>query len=77
MSRSIPRPARLTILRFVATRDVGKAIHSSYVEGQIQGGVARGIGWALNVEYIYNWTAGINNHAIAIVALYSRITERF
>jgi CO/xanthine dehydrogenase Mo-binding subunit len=38
----------VTILRFVATRDVGCAIHSSYVEGQIQGGVAQGIGWALN-----------------------------
>jgi len=33
---------------------VGKAIHPSYVEGQIQGGVAQGIGWALNEEYVYN-----------------------
>jgi CO/xanthine dehydrogenase Mo-binding subunit len=33
---------------------VGKAIHPSYVEGQIQGGAAQGIGWALNEEYIYN-----------------------
>ena len=31
-----------------------RAIHPSYVEGQIQGGVVQGIGWALNEEYIYN-----------------------
>ena len=35
-------------------QDAGKAIHPSYVEGQIQGGVAQGIGWALNEEYYYN-----------------------
>jgi CO/xanthine dehydrogenase Mo-binding subunit len=28
-------------------------VHPSYVEGQIQGGVAQGVGWALNEEYIY------------------------
>jgi CO/xanthine dehydrogenase Mo-binding subunit len=33
---------------------VGKAIHPSYVEGQIQGGAVQGIGWALNEEYYYN-----------------------
>ena len=27
---------------------------SSYVEGQIQGGAAQGIGWALNEEYFLN-----------------------
>ena len=48
----------MTILRFVAAQDVGKAIHPSYVEGQIQGGVAQGIGWALNEEYIYDPRGG-------------------
>jgi CO/xanthine dehydrogenase Mo-binding subunit len=38
-------------------QDAGKAIHPSYVEGQIQGGVVQGIGWALNEEYVFN-TAG-------------------
>jgi CO/xanthine dehydrogenase Mo-binding subunit len=42
------------IVRYTAVQDVGKAIHPSYVEGQIQGGAAQGIGWALNEEYIYN-----------------------
>ena len=35
-------------------QDAGKAIHPSYVEGQMQGGVVQGIGWALNEEYFYD-----------------------
>ena len=49
-----PETGKVKILRFVAAQDVGRAIHPSYVEGQIQGGVTQGIGWALNEEYIYN-----------------------
>jgi len=45
---------KVTILRYTAVQDVGKAIHPSYVEGQMQGGVVQGIGWALNEEYVYN-----------------------
>jgi CO/xanthine dehydrogenase Mo-binding subunit len=45
---------KVQILRYTATQDVGRAIHPSYVEGQIQGGVAQGIGWALNEEYCYD-----------------------
>jgi CO/xanthine dehydrogenase Mo-binding subunit len=44
----------VTILRYTAVQDVGRAIHPTYVEGQIQGGVTQGVGWALNEEYIYN-----------------------
>ena len=45
---------KVTILRYTAAQDVGRAIHPSYVEGQIQGGVVQGIGWALNEEYFMN-----------------------
>ena len=45
---------KVEILRFTAIQDVGKAIHPSYVEGQIQGGVVQGIGWALTEGYFYN-----------------------
>jgi len=31
---------------------IGKAIHPSSVEGQIQGGSAQGIGWTLHEEYL-------------------------
>src|SRR5262249_58694634 len=44
----------VTVERYTAVQDVGTAIHPSYVEGQLQGGAAQGIGWALNEEYIYN-----------------------
>ena len=45
---------KVAITRFTIVQDVGKAIHPSYVEGQMQGGSAQGIGWALNEEYIIN-----------------------
>jgi CO/xanthine dehydrogenase Mo-binding subunit len=45
---------KVQILRYTAVQDVGTAIHPSYVEGQIQGGVAQGVGMALTEEYFYN-----------------------
>lgn len=42
------------VIGFTAIQDAGKAIHPAYVEGQLQGGAAQGIGWALNEEYIYD-----------------------
>ncbi len=45
---------KVAILRYTAVQDVGQAIHPSYVEGQIQGGVTQGIGWAMNEEYFYD-----------------------
>jgi CO/xanthine dehydrogenase Mo-binding subunit len=56
-----PETGKVTILRYVAAQDVGTAIHPSYVEGQIQGGVAQGVGWALNEEYIYNQKGQLEN----------------
>ena len=35
------------VVRYVAVQDVGYAINPAEVEGQIHGGVAQGIGWAL------------------------------
>src|SRR3954465_4221725 len=49
------------ILRYTAIQDVGRAIHPSYVEGQIQGGVTQGIGWALNEEYVYDKNGRLDN----------------
>jgi CO/xanthine dehydrogenase Mo-binding subunit len=49
-----PETGHVTVLRYTAAQDVGKAIHPSYVEGQIQGGAVQGIGWALNEEYIFD-----------------------
>jgi CO/xanthine dehydrogenase Mo-binding subunit len=49
-----PDTGKVTILRYTVVQDAGRAIHPSYVEGQMQGGVVQGIGWALNEEYVYN-----------------------
>ena len=49
-----PETGKVDILRYTALQDAGKAIHPSYVEGQIQGGAVQGIGWALNEEYYLN-----------------------
>ncbi|REJ71209.1 MAG: xanthine dehydrogenase family protein molybdopterin-binding subunit [Planctomycetota bacterium] len=52
---------KVDVLRYTAAQDVGTAIHPSYVEGQIQGGVAQGVGWALNEEYFYDETGRMRN----------------
>ena len=49
-----PDTGKVEVLRFTAVQDCGKAIHPSYVEGQIQGGAVQGIGWALNEEYFFD-----------------------
>ncbi len=47
-----PETGKVSVVRATAFQDAGRAIHPSYVEGQIQGGTAQGIGWALNEEYV-------------------------
>ena len=37
-----PETGKVTVLRYTAVQDVGKAIHPSYVEGQMQGGGGAG-----------------------------------
>ena len=51
----------LLVVDVLLAQDVGRAIHPSYVEGQIQGGVVQGIGWALNEEDIYNAKGQLDN----------------
>ena len=56
-----PDTGKVTVLNYTAVQDVGKAIHPSYVEGQIQGGVVQGIGWALNEEYRFGNSGQMEN----------------
>jgi len=56
-----PETGKVTVVRYTAIQDAGRAIHPSYVEGQYQGGVAQGIGWALNEEYIYGPDGRLQN----------------
>lgn len=55
---------KVSILRYTAFQDAGKAIHPDYVEGQIQGGVVQGIGWALNEEFFYNAEGQLANASL-------------
>ena len=55
---------KITIERFTVVQDVGKAIHPSYVEGQMQGGSVQGIGWALNEEYFMGDQGSMNNTSL-------------
>lgn len=48
-----PDTGKVSVVRYTAIQDAGRAIHPSYVEGQYQGGAVQGIGWALNEEYVY------------------------
>ncbi|MCC6707463.1 MAG: xanthine dehydrogenase family protein molybdopterin-binding subunit [Gammaproteobacteria bacterium] len=56
-----PETGYVKVLRYTAIQDVGTAIHPSYVEGQLQGGAAQGIGWALNEEYVYSKEGNLLN----------------
>ena len=59
-----PETGKTEVTRFTAVQDVGKAIHPSYVEGQMQGGSVQGIGWALNEEYYMNDDGGMVNSTL-------------
>ena len=59
-----PETGKTDVTRFTAFQDVGKAIHPSYVEGQMQGGSVQGIGWALNEEYYMNADGGMDNTSL-------------
>jgi CO/xanthine dehydrogenase Mo-binding subunit len=56
-----PETGRVDVVRYTAVQDAGRAIHPSYVEGQLQGGAAQGIGWALNEEYVYDSNGVVQN----------------
>jgi CO/xanthine dehydrogenase Mo-binding subunit len=56
-----PETGRSTVVRYTAIQDAGKAVHPSFVEGQMQGGAAQGIGWALNEAYLYDEDGRLQN----------------
>ena len=56
-----PETGCTKVVRYTAVQDAGKAVHPSFVEGQMQGGASQGIGWALNEEYIFNAKGAMEN----------------
>jgi len=49
-----PETGRATVVTFTAVDDVGRVINPMIVEGQVQGGVAQGIGQALLEQAVYD-----------------------
>jgi xanthine dehydrogenase molybdenum-binding subunit len=52
---------KVTVLRYTALQDAGHAVHRDLVEGQIQGGVVQGIGWALSEGYTFDAAGHLSN----------------
>ena len=48
-----PETGQATVLRYTAFQDVGRALNPVAVEGQIEGSVAQGLGWALTEGFDY------------------------
>ena len=59
-----PDTGKVDVLRYTAVQDAGTAIHPAYVEGQMQGGAAQGIGMALNEEYYYDESGDLKNASL-------------
>jgi CO/xanthine dehydrogenase Mo-binding subunit len=55
------KTGKVKILNYAAAQDVGFAINPTQVEGQIQGAVAQGIGWALTEGYVFNNRGVVQN----------------
>jgi CO/xanthine dehydrogenase Mo-binding subunit len=54
-------------LRIVAAHDVGRAINPQQVEGQIQGGIAQGLGLALMEEFLPGRTENLHDYLIPTI----------
>ncbi len=52
------------VLDVIAAHDVGRAINPTQVEGQIQGGIAQGLGMALMEEYLPGRTENLHDYLI-------------
>jgi CO/xanthine dehydrogenase Mo-binding subunit len=55
------------VMRIVAAHDVGRAINPTLVEGQIEGGIAQGLGLALMEEYLPGRTENLHDYLIPTV----------
>ena len=59
-----PETGQVTILRYTAFQDVGKALNPAAVEGQIEGSVVQGLGWALTEAIDFDPTGCVRNASL-------------
>ncbi|HRD78924.1 MAG TPA: xanthine dehydrogenase family protein molybdopterin-binding subunit, partial [Hyphomicrobiaceae bacterium] len=55
---------QVTVLRFTAFQDVGRALNPPAVEGQIEGSVVQGLGWALTEGFDYDASGRLRNASL-------------
>jgi CO/xanthine dehydrogenase Mo-binding subunit len=55
---------QVTVLRYTAFQDVGRALNPTAVEGQIEGSVAQGLGWALTEGFDYDAAGRLRNASL-------------
>jgi CO/xanthine dehydrogenase Mo-binding subunit len=55
------------LIRIAAAHDVGRAINPTLAEGQIEGGIAQGIGLALMEEYLPGRTENLHDYLIPTI----------
>lgn len=58
------RLGTVKVLKIIAAHDVGRAINPMLLEGQIEGGIAQGLGLALMEEYIPGRTENLHDYLI-------------
>ncbi len=57
----------VSVHRIVAAHDVGQAVNPQSVEGQIEGGIAQGLGLALMEEYIPGVTNNLHDYLVPTI----------
>jgi CO/xanthine dehydrogenase Mo-binding subunit len=58
---------RVNVLGIAAAHDVGRAINPAQLEGQIHGGVAQGLGYALMEAYVPGRTENLHDYLIPTI----------
>ena len=59
-----PETGEVTVLRYTAFQDVGRALNPIAIEGQIQGSVVQGLGWALTEGFDYDDAGRLRNASL-------------
>lgn len=58
------RLGTVQLIRITAAHDVGRAVNPTLIEGQIEGGIAQGIGMALMEEYVPGRNENLHDYLI-------------
>jgi len=66
---------RVTLEHIVAAYDVGKAVNPTLIEGQIEGGIAQGIGFALSEEYVPGRNDNLHDYLIPTIGDVPHVTS--